>query len=179
MTPKQFVVRSDQFGLAAKSSAKYRVALASAGIAVVALVAWRLAVGGESSSRRALGITVLDVHDVASPARPTAAAAVPIAPAVAPAPATVERASPPAAEAAPRAAAASPPPVAAPPAPVKSSSASRTVVHTPSPRPSASRPVSATKSVSATKPVAEEPRPETAPTKPDAPPLETNPYVYK
>src|SRR5215468_3279116 len=86
MTPKQFVVGSNQFGLVAKpAGTRVRVVLASVGLAIVAFVAWRWAVGGVSSSQRALEITVLGVHDVPAPARPAAPAAA--APAVAPTPA--------------------------------------------------------------------------------------------
>jgi hypothetical protein len=185
MTPKQFVVDSDRFGLAAKPSGpRTRVVLVTAGLIIVAFIAWRWA-GGESGSQHALQITVLGVRDVPAPARGAApAAAAPIAPAAAPAAAetpapsaqvTVEHTPPPVSEAAPRAAAGSP----APPAPARSSAPSR-AVRTPSSRSSASRAAAA-----GVKPVvADEPHVETvptkpAPTKPDSPPLETNPYVYK
>jgi len=176
MTPKQFVVGSDSFGLTARSSARVRIIVVSAGLAVAAIVVWQWAVRGSSSSQRALEITVLGVRDVPAPAT-----AAPIAPAL-PAAATVERTPPPAVDAAPAAAVAPPPPPARPSAP------SRPAVRTPPSRSAASRAAPA-KPVAAEEPRAEaapaKPHPEAvaptkpAPAKPDSPPLETNPYVYK
>lgn len=173
-------------GKALAATARHRVLLGSVGIAVVAVVAvlaWRWTIRGESapvapsaglnatSGRgRPLEITVLSEHVVAAapaPPRPTVAAEPPRPTVAVPVSATA-----PARASRPIATVSSPSrPVVAPrsaPARVQSSSTAK----------SSPRPVAAAKSAPA-----EQPRAESAPArpqpKPDGLPLESNPYVYK
>ena len=155
---------------------RHRVLLGSIAIAVVAVLAWRWTVRGESTPvapsagldatstpERQLAITVLGVRDAVAAAAPTAPPPPPVAvppsataPASADAPATVSAPS----------RASSPP--RSTPSRAQSSSAAK----------ASSLPVAAVKSVPA-----QEPRADSVPAKPqpkpDGPPMETNPYVYK
>lgn len=166
-------------GKARAALSRHRVLLGSLGIAVVAVIAWRWTVRGESTPapragvtatapERQLEITVLGVHDIVAAAVPTEPPQPPIAP------------QPPVAVPLPVAAPASAEPPPAPvPAPARATSAPRSAAsRAQSSAAKASLPVAAVKSV----PV-QEPRVEIAPVKPqpkpDGPPMEANPYVYK
>jgi len=164
---------------------RHRVLLGSIAIAVVAVLAWRWTVRGESTPvapsagldatstpERQLAITVLGVRDAVAAAAPTAPPPPPVAVAPPPPPVAV----PPSATA--PASADAPATVSAPsrasspprstPSRAQSSSAAK----------ASSLPVAAVKSVPA-----QEPRVDSVPAKPqpkpDGPPMETNPYVYK
>lgn len=154
-----------------------RALLGSVGIVIVAVLAWRWAASSESTPiapsegsnatsapERQLEITVLGVHDAVAAAVP----AVPPQPApAAPLPATAP--------------ASADPPRATVSAPSRTTSAPRSATGR-APSSSAAKasplPVAATKVV----PI-QEPRVEIVPAKPqpkpEAPPMETNPYVYK
>lgn len=164
-------------GKAQAALSRHRVLIGSFGIAVVAVIAWRWTIRGESTPvapgagvvatfapERQLEITVLGVHDVVAAAIPAAPPQPPVAaPLPAPAPASAE------------------------PRPATVSAPSRAI---PAPRSGPSRaqgssaakasplPVAAARSVST-----QEPRVEIVPAKPqpkpDGPPMEANPYVYK
>lgn len=152
---------------------RHRVLVGSLGIAVVAVIAWRCTVRGESkpvapsakvvatpAPERRLEITVLGVHDIV-------AAAVPMAPP-----------EPPVAVPPPAAAPAEPPP-----APVSAPPRAVSVPRSPSRAQSSAAKASALP-VAAVKPAPpQESRVEIVPAKPqpkpDGPPMEANPYVYK
>jgi hypothetical protein len=164
-------------GKALASRARHRVLLGSFGIAVVAVLAWRWTVRGESTPvapsagldstsapERQLEITVLGVHDAVAVATPAAPPQPPVAaplPASAPAPVG----PPPATVSAPSRASSAP---RSAPARAQSNAAAK----------ASPLPVAAVKSAPA-----QEPRVEIVPAKPqpkpDGPPMETNPYVYK
>jgi hypothetical protein len=162
-------------GKALAAISRHRVLLGSCGIAIVAVLAWQWAVSGEStpvvpgagaapSPERELEIIVLGVHDAVAAVAP---AAVPQPPAAVPLPA------------------AAPETLAPPITPV--SSPSRPV---PAPRSAPARASSNSAAKASPAPAAAarsgpalEPRVEIVPAKaqpkPDGPPMETNPYVYK
>jgi outer membrane biosynthesis protein TonB len=168
-------------GKARAALSRHRVLLGSLGIAVVAVIAWRWTVRGESTPapragvaatapERQLEITVLGVHDIVAAAVPTEPPQPPIAAPQPPVAVPVPVAAPASAE--PPPAPVSPPPRAIP-APRSAPSRAQSSAAKASPLP-----VAAVKSVPA-----QEPRVEIVPAKPqpkpDGPPMEANPYVYK
>jgi hypothetical protein len=160
---------------------RHRVLLGGLGIAVVAVIAWRWTVRGESTPapragvaatsvpERQLEITVLGVHDIVAAAVPAEPPQPPVAPAQPPVAVPLPVAAPASAE----------PPPAPVPAPPRASAPRSAASRAQSSAAKASPlPVAAVKSVPA-----QEPRVEIVPAKPqpkpDGPPLEANPYVYK
>jgi hypothetical protein len=188
MTPKT-IHEDDEFGSPISSErpdtgpavgrtlpamSRHRVLLGSVGIAVVAVLAWRWTVSSESTPiapsaafdaasavERKLEITVLGVHDAVAAAVPAVPAAPPEPPVAVP--------LPPAAPAS-----ADPPPVTVSPPPR---------AHRSGRGQSSSAAKAAALPVPAKVVPAQEPHVEIAPVKPqpkpDGPPMETNPYVYK
>jgi hypothetical protein len=157
--------------------ARRRVLLGSIGIVIIAVLAWRWVASSESTPvapsegldvtsvpERPLEITVLGVHDAV-------AAAVPAVPPQPPLAVPLPAAAPVSAD----------PPRAAVSAPSRTTSGPRSA---PGRAPGSAAAKASPLPVAATKVVpVQEPRVESVPAKPqprpDAPPMETNPYVYK